>query len=506
MRHRLTIPLLALTSTTLLASSCGDDGTSATSSDTDSTATESATGAICNPGDELPCICPDGKAGTQVCLAGGGELSACECGTADSDTGTTDPTAADSGTTDPTTGGPTCGNGVLDEDEECDDGNINNGDQCLTDCTLPASPVWTLEIDGQASGPDGGSAILVDADGNLFALGYERTTDEGDNLWLRRMDGDGNEVWTLSWDGGVGANDYGSDLAWHPSGDLLVVGSATVDEAKHVDILAMRVSPADGSVVWSITHDGDGPDNDDNDSGRGIAADADGNVYVTGQIRTADQLGDVWLAKYDPDGAEIWTMPYSGPDGRSDAGNDVVVDLDGNVVVVGAIGVQGKGYDAWIRKYDPDGVELWTDTHGLLAADQSISAVAIDSQGAILAAGFEGDEGGGGSSWLRKYDPDGTEIWTRTSMAHGHADVVVGPDDAVYTAGSIGVINQGANVWLRKYDSEGVELWAVSHNGTDSGSDFGSGIVLVEGGFVVIGEQYVLGQDYDIWIRRYAEG
>jgi cysteine-rich repeat protein len=40
----------------------------------------------------------------------------------------------DSGT--PDSAGPTCGNGVLEEGEDCDDGNRDNGDGCQSDCTF----------------------------------------------------------------------------------------------------------------------------------------------------------------------------------------------------------------------------------------------------------------------------------------------------------------------------------------------------------------------------------
>ena len=78
--------------------------------------------------------------------------------TTDTNPTTTDPTATDtdptSGTdTDPTSGTdteasasdtdmpmPVCGDGVVEGDEVCDDGNNENGDGCQADCTLPCMP------------------------------------------------------------------------------------------------------------------------------------------------------------------------------------------------------------------------------------------------------------------------------------------------------------------------------------------------------------------------------
>ena len=62
--------------------------------------------------------------------------------TGDESTGQDDttgpPTTTDPGTEDPSTGPPPplCGNGELDPGEACDDGDVDNSDSCLEDCTL----------------------------------------------------------------------------------------------------------------------------------------------------------------------------------------------------------------------------------------------------------------------------------------------------------------------------------------------------------------------------------
>jgi len=51
---------------------------------------------------------------------------------------TAEPTSTTEATGETTVGGPRCGDGVIDADESCDDGNISNADSCLANCT-PAS-------------------------------------------------------------------------------------------------------------------------------------------------------------------------------------------------------------------------------------------------------------------------------------------------------------------------------------------------------------------------------
>ncbi len=95
--------------------------------------------------------------------------SASEAGTTAPTTGGPDPTSVTDGTTTSTTmttmttdpvttdePGPICGNGFLERGEDCDDGNFDNLDDCLADCT-PASCFdgYTNqgEVDGDCGGP-----------------------------------------------------------------------------------------------------------------------------------------------------------------------------------------------------------------------------------------------------------------------------------------------------------------------------------------------------------------
>ena len=75
------------------------------------------------------------------------------------------------------------------------------------------------------------------------------------------------------------------------------------------------------------------------DGASGVAADALGNLYVVGEIQGAlpgqTQLGgrDAFVRKYDASGNELWTRQFGSSD--SNRANDVAVDTAGGVYVVG---------------------------------------------------------------------------------------------------------------------------------------------------------------------------
>ena len=103
-----------------------------------------------------------------------------------------------------------CGNGELDDGEECDDSNNVDGDACHADCTNAFEIVWTNLHDGSASHGDYANDVVIDGAGNIYVLGNEGVTGEGANVWLQQYLPDGTEGWTLSYDGGSGLDDFGA--------------------------------------------------------------------------------------------------------------------------------------------------------------------------------------------------------------------------------------------------------------------------------------------------------
>src|SRR5262249_38158095 len=106
------------------------------------------------------------------------------------------------------------------------------------------------------------------------------------------------------------------------------------------------------------------------------------------------------------------------------------------------------GQDAFIRRYDIDGNESWTRQFGT-RIPQSIDftddarGVAVDATGAYLVGTTVGSLVGsstGGGAYVRKYDTTGGELWTRQlNGANSRDDFVraVDADGNIYVAGQI---------------------------------------------------------------------
>jgi RHS repeat-associated protein len=157
----------------------------------------------------------------------------------------------------------------------------------------------------------------------------------------------------------------------------------------------------------------------------------DGDVGVptrwrsTAQDRTnPNEPWDAYLRKYDPDGGILWTRQFG--TSRDDFVSRVAVHSTG-IYVVGRThgafpGNENTYIDGFIRKYDASGGVVWT--HHINSpkrpdespyTEDSATDVAVDATGVYVAGSSDGVLPGqtANGGFIRKYDHGGTEVWTR---------------------------------------------------------------------------------------------
>lgn len=148
---------------------------------------------------------------------------------------------------------------------------------------------------------------------------------------------------------------------------------------------------------------------------RAVAVDLSGDVVLAGYFEgtvdcgggalTSAGMGDILVAKFAPDGTHLWSKRFG--DATEQIIEAVAVDGSGNVIVAGwflgtidfgggALTSAGS-YDIFVAKLGPDGTHLWSQRFGN-SQSQTVSALAVDGSGNVIAAGsFFGtvDFGGG---------------------------------------------------------------------------------------------------------------
>ncbi len=345
-------------------------------------------------------------------------------------------------------------------------------------------------------------------------------------------DADGSIV-SYAWTFGDGATGSGvtTTHSYASTGSFTVTLTVTDDDgATDTDVatVAITTGGAGGSVVWRHGWGGTGFD-----VGFGSAVDGDRNVLVTGTfgesasfgtgtLRSAG-AGDVFLAKYTPDGNPIWSKRFGAAD--SDIGYSVAADrsanCDGNggtncVVVAGLFSdtvnfggaplTSAGSYDIFVAKYSANGTHLWSKRFG--SANEDVAyGVAVDAAGNVLLTGFfsaSADFGGGTLSsqyfdrdvFVVKLSPTGAHVWSEnfssTSSDIGQAIAVDAAGNVAVTGFFTGSIDFGTGrLTARKEDifvakfagSDGHAVWAKSFGGIDV--DRGQGVAFDHSGNVI---------------------
>ena len=247
------------------------------------------------------------------------------------------------------------------------------------------------------------------------------------------------------------------------------------------------------TVVWNMTYESGG-----NDQPLAIAADAAGNVYVTGFY------GDIGTAacrtiKYDTDGNVVWNKLYDEDD--FDLGWGIDVDGSGNVYVAGWA-YNGVNIDYLVIKYNSVGDIQWVETWDGLANDLGYG-VAVDALGNVYVTG--GSDVGGVNVRTIKYDSDGNLQWSHPYDEFGNGSM--GYDVAVDAAGNVyvtGATDNGPNMdYLTfKYDTDGNFQWSDAR---DENYDDDAWRIAVDGdaNIYVTGRSRNSSGDYDFFTIKY---
>ncbi|TDI81908.1 MAG: hypothetical protein E2O79_07165, partial [Caldithrix sp.] len=271
---------------------------------------------------------------------------------------------------------------------------------------------WAKRAGGSNSN-DHGLAIIVDASNNSYVTGFfnaSATFGEGEanettltsagsfDIFMVKYDADGLLLWAKE-AGGL-SFDFGAGISVDAFNNSYVTGvfeaspifgrgeanETTLTSAGLGDIFVARYN-AEGLLLWVKPAGGS-----EGERGSGIAVDASGNSYVTGEFEGSATFGasgvnettlnstgatDIFVAKYNAAGLLLWVKSAGGSAG--DEGSGIVVDASGSSYVTGefegsATFGAGEANETtlntarptglFLANYDPDGLLLWAKKAG----------------------------------------------------------------------------------------------------------------------------------------------
>ncbi len=216
---------------------------------------------------------------------------------------------------------------------------------------------------------------------------------------------------------------------------------------------------------------------------------------------------DVFLVKYDSGGVHLWSKGLGGA--LADQLGGIGVDDAGDVIIAGGfqasvdfgggILTSAGSLDVFVAKYDSDGAHLWSQQYGDWNVDYA-TALGLDVDKILVGGHFADsiDFGGGvitvdpTADFLVKFSSAGSHVWNRvfeggSTFIH---DVVGGPTGNLTMTGSFwnwvdlggGVLTATGNqdAFIGHFDNGGDHIWSAAFGGPEP--DGGSEVCPIPGG------------------------
>jgi hypothetical protein len=296
--------------------------------------------------------------------------------------------------------------------------------------------IWAKNFAASAGQAVSGRSIVIDSSGFLYITGYFSSTADfdpsagtanltsagRDDVFVTKLDSDGNYVWAKRF-GGTDT-DNGVSIAVHSSGSVYVAGyfygtadfdpgtgTENLTASGHADIYVVKLD-TNGDLNWVKQIGSSAPD-----FAESITVDSSGSIYTTGYFYgaadfdpgagttnlTPNGASDAFILKLESNGSFVWAKSFGGASEESSA--SIKVDGSGNIHTTGRFSGTvdfdpgagtanltsgGTGSDdVYIAKFDSLGNYIWAKNVGGSSGDYGHS-LAVDSTSNVYATGYFG--------------------------------------------------------------------------------------------------------------------
>ena len=290
-----------------------------------------------------------------------------------------------------------------------------------------------------------------------------------------------------------------------------------------------------------------------NDLSLATGTDSVGNVYISGSTTgslfgTNQGFTDAWVAKYDTNGNQVWGRQFGSSGDESNFA--MVTDKDGNTYMAGGtsgnlFGTKQTDSDVWVAKYDTNGNQVWGKQFTAGGFTSGAFSIDLDPAGNVYLSGIEINNNQRtdifnfaveDNSWVSKFDTNGNQQWLTlikdpsasfpfniTPFFDESYDLAVDKDGNSYAVGwTQGLVRESDpsrqllkyDAWVSKVNSAGQVQWVQQLGSINQGLDFAWGVDTDSKGNIYVtgwttgdigtkvGKKGIGGRD--IWISKFT--
>jgi len=262
---------------------------------------------------------------------------------------------------------------------------------------------WQKMYDGSGYGYDNPLSIREIGGGGFIFTGYTTTFGDNGDMWITKLNSSGNIIWqkiygTLNWDEG--------DSIIQTSDNNYVVLGVTSDNLGYYDLWLLKLD-TNGNIIWQYTYGGS-----DDEYASIVRQTSDGGFIIAASTYSFGQGNlDAWILKLDSSGNIIWQKTYGSA--YDEWLNWIEQTSDGGYIVAGAKYVSATDYNAWIMKLNSSGAVSWEKIFGV--NQEEAFSIQQTSDGGYIVGCSTGNYGAGSIDiWVLKLDSSGNTQWQKT--------------------------------------------------------------------------------------------
>ena len=346
---------------------------------------------------------------------------------------------------------------------------------------------------------DRGKYVQETSDKGYILIGQTGSNGAGGfDIWVIKTDDDGNIIWDKTYGGPK--NEEGVVIQETNDNGFIIAGITSSIGNGDRDIWLIKID-IDGNIIWDKTFGGDKWDVPDS-----ILLLEDGSYII---LASTESFGagdfNVWLIKADSNGNEIWNHTFGGDD--YDAGNWIQHTNDGGYMLACTSSLnEDCNPDILIIKTDANGNELWNKRFGGTGSEGS--SMIESKEGGFVIVGYKTVSIFGRDVWLIEIDEDGNEMWNQTygasSEEWGYFLQITDNGDIIIVGHSWYFEYKQYDIWLIKTDKNGNQKW----NRLFGGDKYDRGYCLCKtsaGNYLIIGSTASFGNGndfHDIWLLK----